>query len=165
MLPQIKTILYATDVGPVGPHVFRYAMAMAERHDATIVAVSVLEPLGTFGQSLVDSYVSKTTLDKLRVEGLEKLKAELRERLQEFCATEFDEAAVCMSRVGEVLVRSGQPAEAIIKEAKRVNADVIVMGSHGHSAFGEMLLGSVAHKVTQRSPVPVLLVPVREDEG
>jgi len=62
-------------------------------------------------------------------------------------------------------VRSGQPAEAIIKEAKRVNADVIVMGSHGHSAFGEMLLGSVAHKVTQRSPVPVLLVPVRVDEG
>lgn len=162
MLPVFKTILFAADVGPVGPAVFRYAMLLAECHDAEIVVVSVLEPLGAFGESLVDSYVSKETLGRLRNEGLEKLKDEIRGALGEVCNSEFEDAAACMVRVREIRVRSGQAAETILKEAKSANADVIVMGSHGHTAFGEMLLGSVAHKVTQRSGVPVLLVPVRE---
>mgnify|MGYP002146810237 CR=1 FL=1 len=38
-------------------------------------------------------------------------------------------------------------------------ADVIVMGSRGHSTIGELLLGSVAHKVTMKADIPVMLVP------
>ncbi|MFU2488678.1 universal stress protein [Thauera sp. WH-1] len=37
---------------------------------------------------------------------------------------------------------------------------MIVMGSRGHSAIGELLLGSVAHKVTMKADVPVVLVPI-----
>jgi nucleotide-binding universal stress UspA family protein len=41
-----------------------------------------------------------------------------------------------------------------------VLADVIVMGSRGHSTIGELLLGSVAHKVTMKADIPVMLVPI-----
>jgi len=41
-----------------------------------------------------------------------------------------------------------------------VSAELIVLGSHGHTAIGETVLGSVAHKVTMKATVPVLLVPI-----
>jgi nucleotide-binding universal stress UspA family protein len=52
----------------------------------------------------------------------------------------------------------GHAAEAIIKEAKTFNADMIVMGSHGHGTFGSLLIGSVAQKVLSMSEMPVLIV-------
>ncbi len=58
MLPKIKTILYATGLGPAAPYVFRYALSLARQHEARIIAVHGMEPLSTFGQSLVEQYIS-----------------------------------------------------------------------------------------------------------
>jgi nucleotide-binding universal stress UspA family protein len=162
MLPNIKTILYATDVGPAGPRVFSHAMGLAKCYKAGIIVLSVLEPLGAFGEALVDSYVAKETLKRLRREGEEKVIAELRDRVRRFCNEELADDPHGLELVRDVRVLAGNPAEVILKQAKKEHADVIVMGSHGHTAFGEMLLGSVAHKVTQRSEIPVLLVPARK---
>lgn len=52
----------------------------------------------------------------------------------------------------------GQPAEAIAEFAARLKPDLIVMGSHGHSALGSMVLGSVASGVLARCKAPVLLI-------
>jgi nucleotide-binding universal stress UspA family protein len=52
----------------------------------------------------------------------------------------------------------GSASEEIIKTATKEQARLIVMGTHGHSLFGRTLMGSVAQKVVQESPVPVLLV-------
>ena len=57
----------------------------------------------------------------------------------------------------EVAVR-GHAADAIADMAATEKPDLIVMGSHGHSAFGSMLLGSVASGVLARCHVPVLLI-------
>ena len=56
----------------------------------------------------------------------------------------------------------GRPDQAILAEARRIRADAIVMGSHGHTSVGELLLGSTAHRVVQRAMIPVLLVRVPE---
>jgi nucleotide-binding universal stress UspA family protein len=52
----------------------------------------------------------------------------------------------------------GSPAGAILEYVREVEARLIVVGSHGHSALGGLLLGSVAHKLTQLSTCPVLVV-------
>jgi nucleotide-binding universal stress UspA family protein len=52
----------------------------------------------------------------------------------------------------------GSAAEEIVKAAKKERARLIVMGTHGHGMLGRALMGSVAQKVVQESPVPVLLV-------
>jgi len=56
-------------------------------------------------------------------------------------------------------------AAAIVREAERWGADVIVIGTHGRQGVQRLMLGSVAEGVARRSPVPVLLVrgaPVTE---
>lgn len=54
--------------------------------------------------------------------------------------------------------RAGPAAEVISQAAKDAKVDLIVMGSHGHSAFGNVVLGSVATGVLARCKLPVLLV-------
>jgi nucleotide-binding universal stress UspA family protein len=52
----------------------------------------------------------------------------------------------------------GHAAEAIAARAANDKTDLIVMGTHGHTALGNMVLGSVANGVLARSKVPVLLI-------
>jgi nucleotide-binding universal stress UspA family protein len=52
----------------------------------------------------------------------------------------------------------GSPAGPILEYAREVGASLILVGSHGHSPLGGLLIGSVANKLTQLSACPVLVV-------
>jgi len=52
----------------------------------------------------------------------------------------------------------GQAADEIVKHAQRTRCDLIFIGTHGRTAAGNMLLGSVATKVLHSATVPVMLV-------
>ena len=58
----------------------------------------------------------------------------------------------------EPVCRFGRPAEEIMKTASKAHADLIVMGTHGHSGLRGALVGSVAQKVLNKSTVPVMVV-------
>lgn len=58
----------------------------------------------------------------------------------------------------KVLHKVGQPGEQIAKAATSGKFDLVVMGSHGHSALGNLVMGSVATQVLAHCEVPVLLV-------
>ena len=71
------------------------------------------------------------------------------------------EAKKLLERAGipyEPRVLVGEPAEMIVKQAKKVGADLIAVGATGKSALGKMLLGSTAAKVLQLADIPVLLL-------
>ena len=55
-------------------------------------------------------------------------------------------------------VQVGQIAEAIVRHAERTRCDLIFIGTHGRTAAGNMLLGSIATKVLHLATVPVMLV-------
>jgi nucleotide-binding universal stress UspA family protein len=57
-------------------------------------------------------------------------------------------------------VVEGPPARTILKEAERLEVDLIVLGDKGYNPLSEMLMGSVAQKVSMASNIPVLLVPI-----
>jgi nucleotide-binding universal stress UspA family protein len=61
-------------------------------------------------------------------------------------------------------VQRGDPAEAIVKTAARVEADLIVLSTHARSQMDAFWSGSVTPKVASRSRLPLLLVPVPETE-
>jgi nucleotide-binding universal stress UspA family protein len=58
----------------------------------------------------------------------------------------------------QVVHKTGMPGEAIAKLADTGDFDLVMMGSHGHSALGNLVMGSVATQVLAHCRVPVLLV-------
>src|SRR5208337_5482902 len=56
----------------------------------------------------------------------------------------------------ETLVISGDPAERVLETARGLEADLIVMGTHGRRGLSHLVLGSVAERVVRESLVPVL---------
>ncbi|WP_342346987.1 universal stress protein, partial [uncultured Nitrospira sp.] len=59
----------------------------------------------------------------------------------------------CQAHVG-----IGDPAYAILEQAKSSQSDLIMMGTHGRGGFSRFLMGSVSHTVLHQSPCPVLIV-------
>jgi nucleotide-binding universal stress UspA family protein len=62
----------------------------------------------------------------------------------------------------KAVVRWGDPAKVIVRTARRVNADLIVMGAHVKSGLDAFWSSSVAPQVSSQSHIPLLLVPLRE---
>jgi nucleotide-binding universal stress UspA family protein len=65
---------------------------------------------------------------------------------------------VAKGLVAESIFRVGNPYEEIVSAAKEISADLIVIGSHGHTGLGRLLLGSTAERVAKYAPCPVLVV-------
>jgi nucleotide-binding universal stress UspA family protein len=59
-----------------------------------------------------------------------------------------------------LVTREGDPVNEILEQAKRMQADLIVLATHGRSGFDRLALGSVAEKVLRKADCPVLMVPV-----
>ena len=59
----------------------------------------------------------------------------------------------------EVTQLTGAPALLIAEEAAKIGAAYIVMGSHGHTAFYDLIVGSTTHLVLKKATCPVVIVP------
>lgn len=152
---SIKSILYASDLSPKSPTVFRHAVGLAQKFGAKLHAVTVTRP--GIGPAHLD-LGPDDAIEHLE-EGADIIPGEalLRRRIATFnqAHPEYQVHDVLAS----VLALEGDPAKLILDRAKEVDADIIVMGSRGHSVIDELLLGSVAHKVTVKTSIPVVLVP------
>ena len=67
--------------------------------------------------------------------------------------------------VADTLLVNGQAAPNIIDQAVSLGADYIILGSHGHTAFYDLLVGSTTHMVLQKSPCPVIVVPITKKKA
>lgn len=63
----------------------------------------------------------------------------------------------------ELVVQEGMAPDVILSIAQSQNADVIVMGTHGHRGFDRLMVGSVTNRVMRRAPCPVLAVSSPHD--
>ena len=62
------------------------------------------------------------------------------------------------------LLVHGNTVETILKEAEDLDVDMIVVGSHGHGAMYQLLVGAVSEGVLHNSQVPVLIIPTHKRE-
>jgi nucleotide-binding universal stress UspA family protein len=93
---------------------------------------------------------------------------EARTQLLEGTNQLLQRAAEQVAREGvrvETLVREGDPGTEIIQEAESWPADLIVVGSHGHQGLKRLLLGSVAHYVTNHAPCSIEIVRPRAERS
>jgi nucleotide-binding universal stress UspA family protein len=84
---------------------------------------------------------------------------------------EMEEAQACVAGADDRLrdsglrvrtvVGQGEPAAAILAEARELDVDLIAMATHGHGTLQRLFAGSVADKVRHASDVPLLLIKAR----
>ena len=158
IIPEIKKILYATDLSENARHAFSYAMSMANRYGAGITILHVLQEASPYRDSLIVNILGEEKWASLRKENEQKVLDILKGRLEKFCEDASKELPACPFITDEIVVKIGNPADEILGELERNNCDVVIMGAHGHGVIGEAFLGSVSRRVLRRSHKPVIVV-------
>ena len=141
MLP-IHTILHPTDFSKPSEDAFRLAASLARDYGAQLIVYHVAPPTTVYGHVAV------------------KIEAEdFHARMWE----EFRQLEQLDPRIRAVDLKSdieedGDAVAAILRKAEGTGCDLIVMGTHGRTGVGRLLMGSVAEQVLRRAPCPVLTV-------
>jgi len=130
MIPQIKKILYATDLSKNSSYAFFYAVDMAKRYKASIVILHVVEAFRQYMYTEWSIGIERVLQKARKEEGeidLEKIK----KHLQNFCQrTETQIGPPCVELVSNILVPLGYPVEEILKAADKESCDAIVLGRY-----------------------------------
>lgn len=142
----MKTILAPIDFSAVSDAVVSEAATLARAHQGRVVLLSVVQPPVVLAEySPVMENIAELTAagERNAARQLENIEAKL--------------AADFVSVESVQLV--GAPTPLIVEQAEKLRADYIVMGSHGHTALYDLLVGSTTHGVLLRSKCPVVIVP------
>jgi nucleotide-binding universal stress UspA family protein len=142
----MSTILVPVDFSDIAPQVVEAAASLAEARGDEITLLHVALPDPAFvgfeaGPVVVQEAVERDFQEDH--EKLEKIRSDLAARGLAVGYVHFE----------------GATAEVILREAKRLHARLIIMGSHGHGALYHLLVGSVTDAVLRKTTCPVMVVP------
>lgn len=143
---QMKKILFPTDFSHTGDAALALATSMARDTGATLLIVHVEEPPMAYGGG--EMYYG---LPEPNTETLKSMLAEVKPS---------DPNVPCEHRL-----ITGHPASALVQLAESEDADLIVMGTHGRSGLGRLLMGSVSEAVVRKAPCPVLTYKERSKKA
>ena len=144
-MPKIETILVATDGSPASAAASDEAIDLSLRLGARLIVINVVN---------VPELTTASAIFPGTVIGA-------REEAEAIARRVVDDAR----RSGvpaTYLTWEGQPGEAIVAAAEAEGVDLVVVGTHGRSVIGRLLLGSVSEYVVRHSRVPVMVVRPQE---
>ncbi len=142
----MKIILVAVDFSAVTAAVAAQAVALARAFKARLVLLAVTQPPVITGDysMMMENYTALIDVgEKATAKNLTRLQARLSRQ----------------GVVAEVIALTGSPARLIVEQAAKLGANWVVMGSHGHTAFYDLLIGSTTQGVLRRATCPVVVVP------
>jgi universal stress protein A len=146
---KITTILCPIDFSDVSLKAVDYAKAFASVTGASIFLLHIVEPVPMPPVDTSLNYVEvEDVLEKAAEKDLNALKSSL--------------AAEGAKVDGTMEI--GKAADIIIEKASELNANFIIMGSHGRKGLNRLIMGSVADAVIRRADCPVLIVKSGEKE-
>lgn len=144
-----KHILVPVDESPISYAAVEQALALAKelKSEVTVISVISVDPFKgvdfyKVAPAITDYFMQAEENAQLRLKDIERL---------------FVRDGVS---VNTKVIRGVAASEGIMAIANEVSADLIIMGSHGHTGFKKMVLGSVAQNVLTQSHIPVLIVKV-----
>ncbi len=153
---QIKTILVPTDFSENAQAAFEMACHLAQQLEANIYLLHVQEE-STLRVALKEGLLESHASDE-----------EIRSAVQTLTETRFSTVISGINPADvkiECLSRRGEAEIEIIKNAREISADMIVIGMRGLTAWSvltSVVLGSVAESVLKNSPCPTLIVKLPE---
>jgi nucleotide-binding universal stress UspA family protein len=144
---NMSRIVCPTDFSPTSSRAVDYAATMAKNMGAELILVHVIPtmdyPLRSFGISSSIQHIEEEIQARAK-ESLEQRAAKLKESISDIST--------------RLIVLNGEAHEATLECAESEKADLIVIGTHGHTGITHALLGSTAEKVVRLSKCPVLTV-------
>jgi nucleotide-binding universal stress UspA family protein len=141
-----RTILHPTDFSEHSQHAFRLACSLAREQGCSVTVLHVPEP---------PPFVSYGEMER-SFQQPHGYKQELEEKLRQLKPPDTTVAA-------DYRLEEGDPATEILHLAEELDCDLIVMGTHGRTGLGRLLMGSVAEKVLRKAPCPVITVKCPAD--
>lgn len=141
---SLKNVLFATDFSATSEIALPYATAVCRRFGGTLHAVHVLSDAGLIMMTGGVDYVSLGTL-------YDDAHAEATERLEKLTAS-------LAGIPHRSYVRHGQVWNNLAPIIEENQVDLIVLGTHGRTGLGKLLLGSVAEDILRHAPCPVLTI-------
>jgi nucleotide-binding universal stress UspA family protein len=143
-MKEFKNILVPTDYSELSLVAVEYALAFSKMFGSRIYLLHTLDTIPVLALHTVD-----LTTETVIYETEKNARNDLH--------------LFTISKIGNIpnvveIVRKGIAQEEIVKFAKEESIDLIIMATHGRSGISHVLMGSVAEKVVQHSPVPVLTV-------
>jgi nucleotide-binding universal stress UspA family protein len=142
----MKTILAPIDFSPASAAVIAQATSLAQAVQGRLVLLSVVQPpiiTSDYGPLVENIAEIIAAAERSAAERLEKVRVQVGPNV----------AGI------ETELAGGAPVQAIVEAATRFQADFIVMGSHGHTALYDLVIGSTTHGVLKRAKCPVLIIP------
>ncbi|MDG3087049.1 universal stress protein [Vibrio hannami] len=139
-----KQILVPVDLNDKGfsDKAVAQAVWLAKHSNAEVHLLNVLPGIH---MSMVATYFPK--------DAAKKMKQDVKRQLQQFADQHIDDDVIYKTHVAE-----GKPYSTILEYAAKLGADLIIMPSHKRSKVDKVVLGSVASKVVQNSPVNVMVI-------
>jgi nucleotide-binding universal stress UspA family protein len=147
---KIEKILVPLDFSPASVEALDYAVWLAKRFRAAIHLVHVYPP----DEASPVSGAAHLLLQS--AEAIERLNEEL---------TGIHRKHVPTFRPENCHIRRGRPYEEIVRVAREIGADLIVLSTRGHSGLKHLLLGSTAEHVVRNAPCPVLVARKRKQRS
>lgn len=148
-LLQLKKILVPTDFSEASNSAYKYALRFGQQFDAELHIVHVSEPILS-----------------PQLAGLPPMPT-FSEEERSFVENNLRVWADSMERVGvktETMLRTGLAAHEIVEAAKEIDADLIVIATHGYTGWKHFCIGSTAERVVRAAPCPVLVVREKEHQ-
>jgi nucleotide-binding universal stress UspA family protein len=142
MLP-VKRVLHPTDFSRLAGYAYQLARTLARDYGALLTVLHVAMPAPRAYEVMPSE--SERAADE-RAE-----REELVEKLRQF--VQSGDTGLSIEQRLEV---ASNPAEGILRVAREMKPDLIVMGTHGRTMFRQKLLGSVAEQVVRNAPCPVV---------
>jgi nucleotide-binding universal stress UspA family protein len=142
---EITRILVPTDFSPGAEPALRWAATLAEQFGAELIFLHVLDLSLAALAGLPSEVVAVPAVDELA-------------RLVRAEATDGMAALAARYPGARTIILEGAPRALIVQVAREEGASLIVMGTHGRTGLGRLLMGSVAEQVVRRAPCPVLTV-------
>ena len=147
----MKTILAPIDFSEISDAVVNEADALARAIAGRVVLLAVIQPPVVMSEYAVLMDIAEITAagEKHAAQQLEKTALKLKSH----------------SVPTECVQVVGAPVGHIVAQAEKWDADYLVMGSHGHTSFYDLLVGSTTHGVLMRAKCPVVIVPAAKERA
>ncbi|MBT8190881.1 MAG: universal stress protein [Bacteroidia bacterium] len=151
MSTPIKNILVAVDLKSTDNALLQIAMhqALAFKAKTWIIHVAAPDPLFV-GYKIGPQYIRDSRADTLKEE---------HHTLYHYMKSMEDKGAECTA-----LLIQGSTLEMLLKEIEKLKIDLVIMGEHRHGLMYESFIGHTSTKILKNTNVPVLIVPIANED-